>query len=1056
MLTKGKTVSMIGVLTVILMFSSLAMAGPPKTSAVTNHTIAVTNNDLTKGKITPVGVSGLVSVPEGQNKLFTIRPKAHYQVETITVDDVLKDLVNDLDGTTFKKTGNVYKYTFPNVTTDDHGISATFVKDSFVLSVSATGGLGTETITSSDDLITCGSDCDETYDYGTVVTLTATTPEPGSVFEGWSGACKGKNTTCTVTVKKAGTAIARFTKTYTLAVTIAGSGTVKAPKGLNSGFTCTTGTCTEVYKDQKVVTLVAKPDTGIGFSGWTGDASGSTKSVKVTMADDDKNITATFGATGAGMKIAEKVSVVDTTSGTSVKALKIGRFSGAPDFPADSDYNKDQTQVYVNERSAETFKTINQILCMIGQTKYDAMLNQGNYKAQIDKNLCSSSKDDPSSAGQGSQNQSSGSTAPKYEMWTVNSSRADDNSPQILKAWIHEPKDDRSEEPGKAIFAKVTVTEPVTETNPYGIFTLYFKMYPEIDGTVYPVLMSKGIMKTEIDSKTGKVLLGFAEAGDFDIPGQGHETNIQKATLDRAADGSSGGGTAYHYEDWPGMPSPQEETFDFAFNPTNFLRTNGTDTFCLDRTDFNETAWSYGLYDSDGARINRNSAFSIKTTQGGKTYYGSIGYYGIWFPSEVTINNGDPVYKMDFGPGGGTAEPYNVLMAGGKLKKHVRKEMTLGVIKNVPLDYWNMTENKNYRVKWDGTDFVKVQWLDQSGNNPIWKNLVPTEIYSLSALQWDMLNFYSQSLGGNVQIKLSSCTPQGTPPSMTFSCSADDSLPVVFYAESAVFPGDTIPTNLACFGNCPDLTKINSNDPMPYDDYGMPQVSPPTQYASYSFDSANMVLTSGTIPVVTTSSVYQFGIMSGPLFDPTPENLALLACDWDGTMTCGWQAWNKLDVYYTWETGPNDWNKFTALVKDGTVLKFDPPLQVSYVHAWDDLTTSTFNLEYSGFGNLWGIPGKCIDRDTGIEADCGPDTRWIPEFSIAEGSQLTDVSDGATPYYVKPLEEEQRMKQLDGSACSSLTITTYPLPDINQWQDPNIGSEPVVDGPPAVIGGVLQ
>jgi hypothetical protein len=301
------------------------------------------------------------------------------------------------------------------------------------------------------------------------------------------------------------------------------------------------------------------------------------------------------------------------------------------------------------------------------------------------------------------------------------------------------------------------------------------------------------------------------------------------------------------------------------------------------------------------------------------------------------------------------------------------------------------------------------------------------------------------------------CIPEGTPP--TFNCTASDDLPVVFYAESVVFPGDTIPTDFTCFNNCPDLSKINSSDQWPYNDYGQPQLSPPAEFASYTFDSVNMVLKSGANPIIATSDTYPFGVMSGPLFEPTPDNLSLLACDWDPSMTCGWQAWNKLDVFYTWETGPNDWNKFTALLNpgDGTALRFDPPLQVSYVHTWDDLTTSTFNLEYSGFGNLWGIPGKCIDWDSGNEVDCGPGTRWIPQFSIPAGSELMDVSDnGATKYYAKPLEEEQRMKQVNESDCSTLTISTYTLPNISEWQDPNIGAEPKVESPPAVIGGVLQ
>lgn len=226
-----------------------------------------------------------------------------------------------------------------------------------------------------------------------------------------------------------------------------------------------------------------------------------------------------------------------------------------------------------------------------------------------------------------------------------------------------------------------------------------------------------------------------------------------------------------------------------------------------------------------------------------------------------------------------------------------------------------------------------------------------------------------------------------------------------------------------------------------------------------------MVLMSGTTPVIATnpSQNFQWGIMSGPLFDPATY-LDLLACKmiddpsnpFDPDSTCGWKAWSEVPEYYIWETGSNNWNQFTALVDgSGTVEEFEPPLLVSYTHTWDDLSTSMFYLEYSGFGNLNGIPGKCIDPDTGEDMDCGPDSRWIPQFNISIDSRVDDAVTG-TPYFVKPLEMEQRMKQADPSNCSSLTLQAFPLPDISQFVDPNIGSEPPVDGPPAVIGGEVM
>jgi hypothetical protein len=80
-------------------------------------------------------------------------------------------------------------------------------------------GTGSGTITSSPAGINCGGDCSESYDSGTVVTLTPAA-DPGSTFVGWSGGCSGSGA-CSVTMDQARSVVAAFS---------AGGGDVTPPE----------------------------------------------------------------------------------------------------------------------------------------------------------------------------------------------------------------------------------------------------------------------------------------------------------------------------------------------------------------------------------------------------------------------------------------------------------------------------------------------------------------------------------------------------------------------------------------------------------------------------------------------------------------------------------------------------------------------------------------------------------------------------------------------------------------------------------------------------------
>lgn len=79
-------------------------------------------------------------------------------------------------------------------------------------------GTGSGTVSSSPIGIDCGTDCTELYSSGTMVTLTAT-PDNGSTFVGWSGACSGTGA-CTVTMDVDKSATATFTDIALPTITI--------------------------------------------------------------------------------------------------------------------------------------------------------------------------------------------------------------------------------------------------------------------------------------------------------------------------------------------------------------------------------------------------------------------------------------------------------------------------------------------------------------------------------------------------------------------------------------------------------------------------------------------------------------------------------------------------------------------------------------------------------------------------------------------------------------------------------------------------------------------
>ncbi len=122
--------------------------------------------------------------------------------------------------------------------TSNKSITANFARNSYALSVTK-AGTGTGTVTSDPGAIDCGTNCQETFEHGALVTLTAT-PDASSTFTGWSGACTGAGA-CQVQMEEAQRVTATFTlKRYTVTATAGTGGSISpATRSVNHGASTT-------------------------------------------------------------------------------------------------------------------------------------------------------------------------------------------------------------------------------------------------------------------------------------------------------------------------------------------------------------------------------------------------------------------------------------------------------------------------------------------------------------------------------------------------------------------------------------------------------------------------------------------------------------------------------------------------------------------------------------------------------------------------------------------------------------------------------------------------
>jgi hypothetical protein len=747
--------------------------------------------------------------------------------------------------------------------------------------------------------------------------------------------------------------------------------------------------------------------------------------------------------------------------------------------PASSPYMTDAQSSYVQDATSDSIGSVNMITCIMSSMRPDALVNQGAYIALIDQNVCNAAKTGAATSASGA----GAAQAPDYMTAVVNSTRASNSDPMIVTAWISIGQGGVPE----TVFAHVSVTAAATTTDPYGAFRLDY--------------CGKLATATACDMN------GFLQAGNGTLShyetetqnGSGGAGQTKALQLSSVGTASGSGSVAVQQSGNGGSSS----AFSFAYDQSYFLRNDllgNSECFSRDASDPGTgfSVWQYGLYDAaSGARIERNSGFPIQYTSGGTSYQGYVGYYGLSVqPGAPLPASGSTVQKIDYSNGAATTANYTAVTYGGRLTRYTRQTRTLQSINQLPINvfigaannFGLPSANAQYVMYWDDASGKLIATAEMQCNQNGCQASNLAQPLSLDLSLWAStggVQGYSQSLGGNLFISLSGVSAPINSSAIT----------VVYDTQDLVYPTDaTVPATLYCASNCPTSASLQA-----YFQQGAGNtVAAP--YVAATYNNYQPVLAGGLVQysvvggivtddngltVVDTNSndyqqypQYQNGVMSGVLFANLSDALCPVATT--PATYCANQA-NSASVYYVWQTGSASYSQFAA-VKDGSgnFVQFDAPLNVSFTvptgAAYGSYAGTSLILQYSGFGDLWGIPSICVSQTTNLPVNCNdPSAFNVPQFVIPydpaaspQQGLVTAMSSAnvATTYLVKWQQQQIRFANKGLSVCSNDKLqvpTNIVLPTAAGLKDPSnssssvyLGAEPTVTAAPRVIQGVVE
>ena len=754
--------------------------------------------------------------------------------------------------------------------------------------------------------------------------------------------------------------------------------------------------------------------------------------------------------------------------------------------PSNSPYSLQEGQFFMSDDLQDNLTMPSFLLCFMQQLAADQMAgpSEVTYLALVDEASCNAS----SQVAQGAQSETkaaaasakAGANAIAYTKVTVKVSQASGSDPMIVTAWVPVDQDGTA----TTVHTYGSVTAPVSDSAPYGEFSFNYTGYipgPNID-------FIRGSM-----SASGSQILWYEEFYD----NESEQWYDGKATINLGS-GTSGNG-AVQYAGDSGI-----DTAAYAYTSDNFCRQvqlrNGSaisqdeQCFYTDEAKGKKEVFNYSLFDSSTGVPHdlAQGGFGIKYTSGGTIKYGYSDFNGVHFDESTSksISDGQAFTVSDPSSSrNGDTVTLDVLQT--ILRKVNVSKVSLNSLDGVRI---NTYLNSNGDVTNLGTAGEYNMSYDSANNR-----FIATKLDN--AALGTALNFSVSEIlaADNSDYIYNIC---GWAPGVGSVCISRDAMTnpssslVTKETEEKVLTAD-MPTTLYCLYECPGYTAIVAaktkigNDEAPATVYGGVannfggSSSDFTTYtlntSTYNYgDGAGDVAIGGVTSSLYTkldSSTLANGIYSGPL---VTDKSSLTCPPIHGVDYCGIPAWEgTISSYYRISTGHKPWHQTRRLLDaSNNAITFSAP-EILYFTAPDDSTQygefagNEIMVEFNGGRDLWGIPGRCLNKTTGVFTDnCyvngsnGDDGYWpwIDMFRIPKnettGRLYTGTGQSGTYYLVAP-NEGLVFLGLNASAKGTLTLgDVTSLPSTTPTNiGPNgganyIGAEPTQPSTPSIRAGI--